>query len=138
MPKRSRRNDGDCNPVLELDQRTAALNGVVAVHNNDKKPVRAYIALPLSNVRGEYGTQTLPTLAVIMMVTLIAPAKAAPMLTGGMVFDASGAFVWSTNSFGYYLFMAEGTTGGPMINDADGHISYTLTPGVHTFYLFGD
>src|SRR6185295_6340975 len=77
--------------------------------------------------------------AVVTASALICgSANAAPVLTGALVDDTTNTFVWSTNSYGYYLFLADGSVGGPIINAANGHIGYALTPGMHTFYMFGD
>lgn len=81
-------------------------------------------------------------LALVLLATSIGGASATVTLTGAMIFDGVPpdgiGFVWSTNSYGYYLFMADGSPAAPMINDSSGHISYALSPGDYSFYLFGD
>jgi len=85
-----------------------------------------------------FNLRSFATAVVTVSAFICGPANATPVLTGALVDDVSNTFVWSTNSYGYYLFLADGSVGGPIINAANGHIGFALTPGTNTFYMFGD
>jgi len=68
--------------------------------------------------------------------------NAAPTLSGATIFDGTPpdgyGYVWSTNTYGYYLFLASSNPAGAIINDPQGHINYSLSNGDNQFFVFGD
>lgn len=84
-------------------------------------------------------------LLAALMVFSFAFAKeansASPTLTSAHIYDGDldgFGFTWSTNTYGYYLFLAPGNSSGSLSNDSLGHINYTLSEGNNQFYFFGD